>query len=67
MSKATAPGRERDPGVKMTIRVYSVNRGGQVTQDRGTLSIMPGEGPLPTTAEYPPCECVGCRGRRAAQ
>ncbi|MGA5506047.1 hypothetical protein [Streptomyces umbrinus] len=41
----------------MTIRVYAVSRAGQITEDRGTLSVMPGQEPLPTMGIFPPCDC----------
>lgn len=67
MTKATPPGPERASGAKMTLRVYRVNGEGAVTEDGGTLCVMPCEWPLPTTAAFPPCKCVRCRGRRAAR
>jgi hypothetical protein len=67
MEQSTTPRREREPGAKMTIRVYVVSRAGQITEDRGTLSVMPGEEPLPTQGLYPPCGCPLHRGQRIAR
>lgn len=59
MTNTTAPAR---PGVKMTIRVYQVDRYGTVTQDRGTVtSIRYGEDQLPPVGGFPPCRCPRCR------
>ncbi|WDO09979.1 hypothetical protein ME763_32335 [Streptomyces murinus] len=43
----------------MTMRVYTVDRYGTVTQDRGTITVavdgkLP---PLPQPDSYPPCQC----------
>lgn len=38
MAQAAAPKQEREPGAKMTMRVYSMSRSGEVTEDRGTVS-----------------------------
>lgn len=67
MAKATSPNGGRDPGAKMTIRVYSVNRGGVITEDRGTLSVMAGQEPESTMGLYPPCRCPLHRGQRIAR
>ncbi|MEV4033381.1 hypothetical protein [Streptomyces umbrinus] len=64
MTKATSPTGESEPGAKMTIRVYAVSRAGQITEDRGTLSVMAGEEPEPTMGVFPPCDCPRHRGRR---
>ncbi|MFD3377607.1 MULTISPECIES: hypothetical protein [unclassified Streptomyces] len=66
MAKGTTPRRERESGAKMTIRVYSVNRGGAITEDRGTLSVMAGQEPEPTMGIFPPCNCPRHRGQRLA-
>lgn len=67
MPKATAPNGEREPGAKMTIRVYAVSRAGQITEDRGTLSVMAGQEPESTMGLYPPCGCPLHRGQRIAR
>ncbi|WP_406168851.1 hypothetical protein [Streptomyces sp. NBC_00996] len=54
MTNATTP---RKLGVKMTIRVYSVNGDGAVTGDRGTVSVPYGQQPLPLDHAFPPCQC----------
>jgi hypothetical protein len=61
MTNAAAP---RKPGVKMTIRVYTVDRHGSVTEDRGTVDILHGQEPLPRMSMDPPCECPRCRAGR---
>ncbi|MFG3164447.1 DUF6415 family natural product biosynthesis protein [Streptomyces sp. NPDC048232] len=52
-----------EPGARMTIRVYRVNRYGTVTEDRGTVSVLTGDGPPPATSAFPPCSCSRCRGQ----
>ncbi|MDQ1022513.1 hypothetical protein QF035_000095 [Streptomyces umbrinus] len=64
MAKATSPTSESEPGAKMTIRVYAVSRVGQITEDRGTLSVLVGQEPLPTMGIFPPCDCPRYRGQR---
>ncbi|MEU9208571.1 hypothetical protein AB0D27_11595 [Streptomyces sp. NPDC048415] len=54
MTNATAPTKS---GAKMTIRVYSVNGDGEVTDERGTVSIPYGQQPLPQGEAFPPCQC----------
>ncbi|MGP4010514.1 hypothetical protein [Streptomyces sp. 4N124] len=54
MTNTKAPA---EPGVKMTIRVYTVDRHGSVTEDRGTVSILHGQEPLPQISLDPPCMC----------
>lgn len=61
MMNATAP---RRSGVKMTLRVYSVDRYGTVTEDRGTVEILHRGEPLPLMSVDPPC---GCPRHRAGQ
>ncbi|MFE4576334.1 hypothetical protein [Streptomyces chartreusis] len=60
MTNATAP---RDFGVKMTLRVYTVNHFGAVTEDRGTVEILHDTEPqpLPLMSRTPPCACSRCR------
>ena len=55
------------PKVKMSIRVYRVDRHGSVTEDRGTLtSINYGEKPpLSAMGPTPPCKCPRCRAGQA--
>lgn len=52
MTNAIAP---RRPGVKMTLRVYTVDRYGAVTEDRGTVDVLHGAAPLPLMSINPPC------------
>ncbi|MFC8664044.1 hypothetical protein [Streptomyces sp. NPDC057199] len=66
MAEATVPSGEREPGAKMTIRVYAVSRADQITEDRGTLNIMPGQEPESTMGIFPPCDCPRHRGQRLA-
>ncbi|GHH04702.1 hypothetical protein [Streptomyces lanatus] len=65
MTNATAP---RDPGVKMTLRVYTVDRYGAVTEERGTVGILRDTEPqpLPQMSPNPPCACACCRAERPA-
>ncbi|WP_159025240.1 hypothetical protein [Streptomyces sp. MUSC 125] len=53
----------------MTLRVYTVDRYGTVTRDRGTLTIIPGNQPVPLllSTAFPPCDCLGCRAGRAVR
>ncbi|GAA2876739.1 hypothetical protein [Streptomyces mexicanus] len=53
------------PTAKLTIRVYRVNRYGIVTYERGTLAVLPVEGPPPLTSAFPPCKCPACRTEEA--
>ena len=57
MGQATAPVDRGESGARMTIRVYSVGADGAVTGDRGTVSVMAGDGPVPTSDAFPPCRC----------
>ncbi|CAL2055878.1 MULTISPECIES: hypothetical protein [Streptomyces] len=44
---------------RMTMRVYTVDRGGTIAQDRGTV-IVAVDGklpPLPLADSYPACQC----------
>ncbi|MFC8367085.1 hypothetical protein ACFUIT_03695 [Streptomyces sp. NPDC057239] len=63
---ATAPPK---PGVKMTIRVYTVNAQGAVIEDRGELvAVGFGEDPAvlaPDVYGFPPCRCPRHRARLA--
>ena len=48
---------------RLTLRVYKIDTGGKVTEDRGEVEILacgPDE-PLPYTSAYPPCACPACR------
>jgi len=47
MATATAQSGERDRGAKMTIRVHAVSRVGQITEDRGALSVTADQEPMP--------------------
>ncbi|WP_405950653.1 DUF6415 family natural product biosynthesis protein [Streptomyces prunicolor] len=49
----------RKPEVKMTIRVYSVNGDGIVTEDRGVVNILEGQ-ELPLGSGVLPCRCYCC-------
>ena len=63
MTNTTAPAR---PGVKMTIRVYQVDRYGTITQDRGTVTaVRHGEDRLPRVNGFPACSCPRCRAAGA--
>jgi len=67
MAKATSPSGESEAGAKMTIRVYAVSRAGQITEDRGTVSVMAGQEPEPTMGFSPRCDCPIHRGQRIAR
>ncbi|WP_129307636.1 hypothetical protein [Streptomyces sp. L2] len=49
------------PAATMTIRVYTVNRAGVVTQNRGPVGVLPHDRPLPLSTAFPPCRCPRCR------
>ncbi|POX47712.1 hypothetical protein C3489_28950 [Streptomyces sp. Ru71] len=66
MTNGTCPSQDCSPGSKMTIRVYTVDRYGTVTQDRGKVSVLPAQEPPPATSAFPPCACPRCRGGQAA-
>ncbi len=66
MANATCPPQDDPPTAKMTIRVYRVNRHGAVTQEHGTVSVPPLEGPPPLTSAFPSCECPNCRAGEPA-
>ncbi|MER6564876.1 hypothetical protein ABT288_01385 [Streptomyces sp. NPDC001093] len=51
----------------MTIRIYTVNRYGTVIAERGTVNVLPSEGPPPLSTVLPACGCPGCRKTRAAE
>jgi hypothetical protein len=58
MTQAPAFGREYEPGVRMTMRVYTVSSGsGEVVEDRGTVGVQVSDGPLPLRIAFPPCAC----------
>ncbi|MFJ4622086.1 DUF6415 family natural product biosynthesis protein [Streptomyces sp. NPDC088812] len=62
MQNGTAPPANRPQRAGMTIRVYTVDRHGTVTGDRGTVSVpYPEERIVPLTDGYPPCACPRCR------
>ncbi|MEV7755619.1 hypothetical protein [Streptomyces griseofuscus] len=59
MTNATAQTPTTARGGRMTMRVYTVDRYGTVTQDRGTFTVttngkLP---PLPQPDSYPACQC----------
>ncbi|WP_327229699.1 hypothetical protein [Streptomyces murinus] len=57
MTNGTAHPQANARGGGMTMRVYTVNRHGTMTQ--GTVSVVVGSklSPLPATDCYPPCQC----------
>ncbi|GHB74296.1 hypothetical protein GCM10010377_75870 [Streptomyces viridiviolaceus] len=65
MTNRTPPADNRPPGAKLTIRVYTVNRRGEVADDRGTVTVMDRKGPLPLHHGFPPCQCPRHRTGRA--
>ncbi|MFI1357101.1 hypothetical protein ACH4TV_26485 [Streptomyces sp. NPDC020898] len=67
MTQATAPEQECEPGVRMTIHVYTVSSGsGEIVEDRGTIGVLGSDGPLPLRNGFPPCACPLHRRREAA-
>jgi hypothetical protein len=62
--KATA---RRKHGVKMTMRVYRMNRDGEVTEDHGTVDIEDVKAPVPLNDAYPPCRCSRHRAARETE
>ena len=48
---------------RLTLRVYKIDAGGTVTEDRGKVEILAGghREPVPYTSAYPPCSCPRCR------
>jgi hypothetical protein len=67
MTEVTSPEQGREPGAKMTLRVYSMSRSGKVTKDRGTLRVTGGQEPPPSEIAFPPCQCPRHRKQRAAR
>lgn len=59
---ATGPRRRR---VKMTLHVYTVNRKGQVIEDRGTVKVRDHQVPTPVRDVYPLCRCPRHRAGQA--
>ncbi|MFB7327560.1 hypothetical protein [Streptomyces sp. NPDC056190] len=59
MTNRTAPTRQRPPGAKMTIRVYTVTSKGARTPPRTTVTVPYGHKPVPTpmSTALPPCAC----------
>lgn len=58
MSKATTLERECEPGVRMTIHVYTVSTGtGEIVEDRGTVRVLGSNEPIPLRIAFPPCAC----------
>ncbi|WDO05531.1 hypothetical protein ME763_07620 [Streptomyces murinus] len=68
MTNATAQPLTNARGGRMTMRVYTVDLYGTITQDRGTVTVatdgkLP---PLPQPDSYPACQCTLCRLGRSA-
>lgn len=59
MTQVTAPTQQRPPGVKRTIRAYTVNRESLVTAPHATVSVpydfVPE--PEPMNTQPAPCAC----------
>ncbi|MGW0942512.1 hypothetical protein ACWD4O_08115 [Streptomyces sp. NPDC002623] len=62
MSNRTTRPPDRPQGGGMTIRIYTVDRHGQVTDDRGTRAVPHEARPLPAVQDtrFPPCGCPKC-------
>ncbi|MET7776348.1 hypothetical protein ABZT28_11250 [Streptomyces sp. NPDC005388] len=57
MTNVTAREPEADRASTMTLRVYSVSREGLITEDRGTVAVLPCQD-LPIGMNgFPPCQC----------
>ncbi|MDX3456770.1 hypothetical protein PV396_33285 [Streptomyces sp. ME02-8801-2C] len=68
MTQAPALGHERDPGARMTIRVYTVRGGsGEIVEDRGVVRVLVSDDPPPLRIAFPPCACPLHRRQEAAQ
>ncbi|AYN37980.1 hypothetical protein D9753_02315 [Streptomyces dangxiongensis] len=67
MMNGTARPQARTRGQNMTMRVYAVDRYGTITQDRGTVTVTPGNQPLPLSTAYPPCSCPRHRSGQAVR
>jgi hypothetical protein len=51
----------------MTIRIYTVDRHGTITGDRGTVTVPPADH-LSASDEFPPCACpVHRAGQRVSR
>lgn len=50
------------PTPGMTLRVYTVNRDGTVTQDTGTRRVTPNGAPPPLSSRPSLCTCSRCPG-----
>ncbi|MFF9273799.1 DUF6415 family natural product biosynthesis protein [Streptomyces griseosporeus] len=48
------------PSPTMTIRIYTVDRHGRITSDRGTVGVRPAA-VLPVRDVWSPCACPKCR------
>ncbi|CAL9290743.1 hypothetical protein [Streptomyces sp. SudanB182_2057] len=59
MTNGTARPQLSARGSGMTMHVYTVDRYGTVVQDRGTVTVVIGDGPPPLTLNtaFPPCAC----------
>lgn len=67
MTQATAPHHGREPGVRMTIHVYTVRGGsGEIVEDRGVVRVPGSDGPLPLRIAFPPCACPLHRSQEPA-
>lgn len=58
---------DTSPKGGMTMRVYTVDRYGTITRDRGTVTVAFGNEPLPVGMDtaFPPCECPRCQAGQA--
>lgn len=62
--QTTVPEPDRTPRAKMTIRVYSVDRAGTVSEPRATVIVPYDDLPEPSllgVAPLAPCRCPRCR------
>lgn len=64
MTNVTAREPEAQGGSTMTLRVYSVTRDGFVTEDRGTVTVLPCQDQPIGMSGFPPCQCPRHAGRK---
>ncbi|MFF1279902.1 hypothetical protein ACFVY4_03755 [Streptomyces sp. NPDC058299] len=68
MTNRTALPRRGTRGSGMTMRVYAVDPYGTITQQRGTVTVTPGNHPLPLmSTAYLACQCPRHRSGQAVR
>lgn len=68
MMNGTARPQPSARGSRMTMRVYTVDRYGRITQERGTVTVPPRNEPLPLmmSTAYP-CACPRHRSEQGVR